>query len=234
MSTSPTPEGASGDRRRRRRVVPLIWLGSFTAAILVALSVTGSISGFTASITNSANSVGTGTLSLEESTGGGAITCSTSLSGSANTDTCTTINKYGNNNVTDDVLYPGASISTSVTLTNTGTSDGTVLTLTPGACTDGQQGTVNGGGSLCGDLQITLGCAPGSTAPTAGTAEGTSPAVSAESPTALATAGPITVAGGLAAGASVSCTFEVALPSTAGNADQYLLATQPLVWTLES
>src|ERR1700753_2489587 len=85
--------------RRRRRFVPLVWLASAGAVFAMALGVGGTLSGFTASINNSTNTAGSGTLLMQEG-GPGSVTCLSSAAGTvtaANAGTCSTINKFGGN-----------------------------------------------------------------------------------------------------------------------------------------
>ncbi len=213
-----------GSTPRRRRVAPLVWLGCLVAAVLLTLSVTGTISGFSASITNDSNTIGTGSLVLAE-TGpdatGTAASC-VSSSGTDNSFTCSTINKYGDNGQTVTTLTPGQSVSTSVTFTNTGTTDASTFTLAPGTCTSTPTGGTNG--DLCADLQVSI------VSTTAGVT--LTPAVSALAPDALPAS--TTISGGLTAGAADAFTVTVTLPAGATDADEGLTATQSLLWSIGS
>ena len=77
----------------RRKFIPLAWIGSLVAVVLLALGVGGSLSAWTASITNTTDTAGTGSLVMEEDGPGGTPVCLSNDS----TATCTTINKYGGN-----------------------------------------------------------------------------------------------------------------------------------------
>jgi len=211
---------SSPARHRRRRFAPLVWLGSLTALVVLALGVNGTLSSWTtAIITNSNNTAGaaSSTVVLQE-TGpdgtGGTATCTTSAAAN-NTATCATINKYGGNTA----LVPGGSSSVSVTFTNTGSTTASTFTLTPMACANG--GTPVG--SLCanGDLTVAISC-PGASTPLN---------LPGLSPTALTSGGPYQL-GSLAAGASVTCTFTTTLLSTAPASDAGAGISQPLQWTL--
>src|ERR1700761_8881007 len=83
-------------RRHRRRITPVFLVAGLVGATVLALATTGVLSGFTASITNSTNTISTGTLLMQES--GQSQTClSTSATSqiSTNAGVCATINKFG-------------------------------------------------------------------------------------------------------------------------------------------
>ncbi|WP_228501966.1 hypothetical protein [Plantibacter sp. VKM Ac-2885] len=190
----------------------------------------GAFSGFTASINNSANSIGSGTLLLTETQG--ATTCLSSASGTvtaANAGTCASINKFNGTTV----AAPNVPYTSTVTLKNNGTAAASSFTLTPSGCTTTANGAVNGTDTagFCGKVDITI---QDSTTPVcvfpAGAATCPAPSQSAT----LATLGttPITLSAPLAAGATRTFTFTVMLDSSATNADQGLLASEQLLWTL--
>ncbi|UAJ81765.1 hypothetical protein IT072_20685 (plasmid) [Leifsonia sp. ZF2019] len=116
------------------------------ASIALALSVTGSLSGFTASITNPNNRVTTGTLSMEEQgldTDGSpqGAACTSDGKGTAK---CTTVNLFGSGSVTSP-LAPGGTNETDVVIKNTGTIDAKTFALAPTTACTSSGGGVGGG-----------------------------------------------------------------------------------------
>jgi hypothetical protein len=222
---------------KRRRFVPLVWIGSITAVVILGSSVNGSLSGFTASITNQANAAGTAQAPILVETGpnssGTSTTCA-STSGVNGAYTCTTINKYGNNGESNLAMVPGASASTTVTFANTSTQSASVFTLTAGTCTSGEQGAQSGTGNLCSDgtFTVSIQCAQGTSAGSSALNEGP------VAPASLTSASPMTITGGLAAGTApantVTCTVTTALAGTATDAEAGLTATQDLTWTIST
>ncbi|MGC4112630.1 MAG: hypothetical protein QM747_19830 [Nocardioides sp.] len=215
---------------RSRKAVALLWVGGVVAATLVVLGVNGTLSSWTqAIITNPNNTAATNGAPILQETQG-ANTCLSSSS-ATNVSTCTTINKYGG---TASPLSPGTSQTADVTFTNVGAVKGSTFTLTSGACT--QNPTAGTGtppaNNLCtnGDLTIAVSCSPGTTY-SAGSAW-TDLVATATSPATFAAGAGLTHTTGLAAGASATCRFTVALGSGAGVLDQGIVVTQPLTWTL--
>ncbi|MXG90669.1 hypothetical protein [Nocardioides flavescens] len=216
--------------RPRRRFLPLVWAASAVAAIVLVLGVNGTLSAWTSAIvTNSTNSVATANaLILKESNG--AADCYSSQ-GAANSYTCATINKYGG---TTTPFSPGDSRTFDVTFSNAGAATGSTFTLTPGTCT--QTPTANAAATppvnnLCtatGELTVAMSCSNGTTYNGAQLwsdltyAAGPPSALTEKTHTALG-AGP---------GASWTCRFTVALNANASVADQGIVVSQPLVWTL--
>lgn len=221
-----TPEGRG--RPPRRRAFPLIWLGSIGAAVLLVLGVSGSLAGWTAAITNSENNAGTTQAPILLETGPGStgtdVTCQADAS-NAGTFTCATINKYGDGGLANLAMKPGDSKTTVVTLKNTSTSAASVFNLGFGSCTDGTQGAASGSGSLCTDVSVftvAVSCVDGAAANVL--------TIAATKPGSLTATNALT--GGLAAGATVTCTFTTALDSAAPISDAGLTASQPMTWTL--
>lgn len=217
----------------RRRLVPVALIAGVAATGALALATTGTLSAFTASITNTVNSTATGSLIMQETGPGGAgtVTCTSTDAGAgntgntinANTATCATINKYGGSTA----LVPGATApTTTVTLTNTGSVAAKTFTVAYGACTNGTgpNGTVGGSAKLCDLLNVAV---------TTGTAPGTALAGASGTPTNLATKS-VTIPGGVAPGASVVVNFTVSLPGTADNTLQNVSLSQPITWTFTS
>ncbi|NUP75239.1 MAG: hypothetical protein HOQ07_11420 [Sinomonas sp.] len=207
------------NRSRIRFRIAFAALGGVAASALLAVAMSPALAAFTASIANSANGAGSGTISLQETSGSAVCNSTDGGSISVNSATCTSINKYGG----DMTMVPGQSVATSVTLTNTGTSPVSVFTLTPGACTQSANGTVNGSATdFCSKLQLAV--VSGTTTLFSGTAEQF--AARSSSPVALTVP--------LAAGASQTYTFTVTLDSAAGNTYQGLKAAQSMTWTASS
>ena len=146
MTTAPTPgPDDGGHRARRRRYMPLVWLGSIAAAALLILGVTGTLSTWTdAIINNTHNTVASAAaVSLLETGPDGTTTCDTAAAAS-NSVLCSTINKYGGigqaatgqgpvTNLTDEGgtrLSPDNTVgnpntqSVTITMKNTGTASG--------------------------------------------------------------------------------------------------------------
>lgn len=216
----------------RRRFSPVALLAGVGAALVLALTTTGTLSAFTAQITNSTNTAASGSLVMQETgtTGGTAYTCTstdtvpTTNTINTNAATCATINDYSGSTT----LIPGGTpVVTTVVLKNTGTVAATTFTVTPGACTQANGPSTYLSGSatdFCSKLNVAI---------TTGTAPGT--AISGGSGTATALASKtITLAAPVAPGASVTFNFSVQLDTSAGNTYQNLAASQPLVWAFTS
>lgn len=216
-----------------RRFAPLIIVTGVAATLLLGFATSGALSGFTASINNNANSVGSGTILMTESQGG--TTClsnDTATTVTTNAGTCATINKLNGSTT----ILPGVPYTSSVTIKNSGTVAANTFTLTPAGCvtTNNTSGsnTVFGTDSagFCGKMDITIFDST-STKCIAPAAAGACPAIA--STTTLSSLGTtaIVLTTPLAPGASRSYTFTVQLDSTATNADQGLLASEALLWS---
>jgi hypothetical protein len=210
---------------RRMRFTPLALTTVLLSAGLLSLSVTGTLSGFTAAITNSVNSAASGTLTMQETgpnAAGTSVTCNSTDGGSVstNTATCATINKFGGSTTLVPTTSANAMVQT-VTIKNTGTVAANTFTLAPGAtCTQSNNGAVNGSATdFCSKMNLTI------------TQNGTS----------LFTGTLATFAGSatktlttLSAGSTSTFVFSVYLDSTAGNTYQGLQAAVPMTWTFNS
>lgn len=197
------------------------------ASLALGLVTSGTLAGFTAQITNSANSAATGDLIMQESNSAGTVTCNsndaTPVTNTINTNaaTCSTINKYGGSTT----MVPGTPVNTTVTIKNTGTVPANTFTLTPGACSQSNNGTVNGSATdLCAKMNLTL----TQTAAGATTTIINNVALSTINATVYSLATPVVP------GQTISFTFSVTLLSSAGNTYQGLAASQPLVWQFVS
>ena len=208
----------------RRRFSPVALIAGVGAAVVLALTTTGTLSAFTAQITNSTDTAASGSLVMQET--GTASTCTstdaTPSSNNINTNaaTCASINSYSGSTT----LTPGGTaIVTTVALKNTGTVAATTFTVTPGACTQANGLSTYPSGSaqdFCSKLNVAI---------TTGTAPGTAITGGSGTATSLATKA-ITLAAPLAPGASVTFNFSVQLDTSAGNTYQNLAASQPIVW----
>ncbi|RNM13265.1 hypothetical protein [Nocardioides pocheonensis] len=229
--SEPSTENETPDERRRR--AGLLWACGVVAAAIMVLAVNGTLSSWSAAIlTNDSNTAeSTTSVVLEESgpdSAGNPTTCTTSGT-AANTATCSTINKYGDGGVAATgltALSPGDSISTIVTLTNTGSGDASTFTLTPGACSSvynsgSQSGNTPAvGDDLCTQLKVAVSCT------------GSTLTVAATPLTTLAANGPYTLTTGLASGASATCTFTVSLPAATPANYSGQTVTQGLTWEI--
>jgi hypothetical protein len=222
---------------KRRRFVPLVWIGSIGAVAILASSINGSLSGFTASITNQANQAGSAQAPILVETGpnsSGTTTTCASTSGVNGAYTCTSINKYGDNGQSNLAMVPGSSASTTVTFANTSTQGASTFSLTAGTCTAGTQGAQSGTGNLCSDgtFTVSIQCAQGTSAGSSALNEGP------VAPDVLTSTSPMTITGGLATGTApantVTCTVTTALSGAATDAEAGLTATQDLTWTIST
>lgn len=211
MSTPTSPA------RTRRFAASTLAVGLIGSAAL-ATSMGATLSGFTASITNSANTAASATLAIEETSG--ATTCRSYDA----TATCSTINKYGG---TATPLMPGGSRTTTVTFTNVGTANAGSATLAPGACTATSTGAVGAttptspsttSGNLCSVVNVAVYKAATATGSPLynGSAAGFSSVINLDP---------------LASSAAQPYTFVVSLPTAATTAVQGQQVSQPLVWT---
>ena len=210
--------------RKRVRFAPLVLATSVAAAALLSVSMSGTLSGFVASITNTNNTAASGSLIMEEkSTGTTPVTCLSTDAGSVstNTATCSTINKFGGSTT----MVPGQTVSTSITIKNAGTVSANTFTLTPGAtCAQSANAAAGASGTatdFCSKLNVVI--TSGSTTVYSGTA-----AALAGTAAKSLSAAPVT------AGTSTPFTIAVTLDSSAGNTYQGLSASLPLTWTFAS
>ena len=211
---------------RTKRAVLTLGAGVL-ASLALSLATSGTLAGFTAQITNSADSAATGYLVMQESNAAGTVTCNsndpTPGTNTINTNaaTCSTINKYGGSTT----MVPGTAVNTTVTVKNTGTVSANTFTLTPGTCTQSNNGTVNGSAiDLCAKINLTL----------TQTVSGTTTTIINNVALSTAAGTTYTLATPVTAGQTISFTFSVTLAAAAGNTYQGLAASQPLVWQFVS
>ncbi|OOB89197.1 hypothetical protein, partial [Rathayibacter sp. VKM Ac-2630] len=204
-------------KTKRVRFAPLVVATSIAAAALLSVSMSGTLSGFVASITNSNNTAASGTLVMEEkSTGTTPVTCLSTDGGtvSTNTATCSTINKFGGSTN----MTPGQTVTTAITIKNAGTVAANTFTLTPGAtCAQTTNGTLSGTATdFCSKVKVVI----------------TSGATEIFNGTAATLAGsPVKSLGAVAAGVSTPFSIAVTLDSAANNTYQGLSASLPLTWS---
>jgi len=217
-------------KARRRSFLVVLMLGVL-ATVAAATAFTPAMSGFTASINNTSNTVGTGTLTLSETQA--AVTCLSSASGTvtaANAGTCSTINKFGGNTT----AVPGAVTESTVTLQNTGTLTATTFTLTPSACVQSNNGPTNGTATdLCSKVNLTI----QDTTATKCVLPASASACAAPTNTVnLASIGTTAIAlpAPLAPGASKTFKFSVQVDNSVTNAYQGLAANVPLTWAVSA
>ncbi|KQQ08195.1 hypothetical protein [Rathayibacter sp. Leaf296] len=207
-------------KTKRVRFAPLVIATSIAAAALLSVSMSGTLSGFVASITNSNNTAASGTLVMEEkSTGTTPVTCLSTDGGSVstNTATCSTINKFGGSTN----MTPGQTVTTAITIKNAGTVAANTFTLTPGAtCAQTTNGTLSGTATdFCSKVKVVI---------TSGTTEifnGTAATLAGSAAKSL---------GAVAAGVSTPFSIAVTLDSAANNTYQGLSASLPLTWSFAS
>lgn len=203
-------------RRRRSMALPVVVAGGLSS-LLLAFSFTPTFSALTAAITNSDNTAGTGTLVMTETSTDMGTTCTSGSSGSA---TCATINKFGGNTASSGymALKPGGSVTSNITIKNSGTVDAATFTMVGGTRTMSTNGSVNGSATqaqLCGKFNLSI------------TAGGTS----IYSGTAAAFAGTTTTIGtGVTAGTTVPIVVKVTLDPSADATYQGLAISQPITW----
>lgn len=208
---------------KRLRFTPLALTTVLLSAGLLSMSVTGTLSGFAASITNSVNSAATGSLVMQETgpgSNGSPLTCLSTdgNSVSTNSSSCTTINKFGGSTT----MVPGSKVVTTVTITNKGTAAANGFTLLPGStCTQTNLGSANGTATdLCAKMALTV------------AQDGAAPFFDGNLKT-FASSG-LQTFGKVPAGASSTFVFTVTLDKDADNSYQGLQAAMPMTWTFTS
>ena len=205
---------------RRRLTIPAVAAGA-VGSVAIAASMGASLSGLTATITNSLNTSSSASMAIQETSG--AVQCNSYDT----TTTCDSINKYGG---LATPLAPGASKTTTVTFKNAGQVAVGTSTLAPGTCTAAATAATGAttpttpnttAGNLCSVLQVQVFKGADNT----GTSlyNGALSAFTAN-----------VDLGTLAVNATQAYTFVVTLPnSTAAvnNSVRGQSVSQPLVWT---
>jgi len=224
------------DHEPRRRFSPLLWMASLAAIAVLALGITGTLSQFTASITNTNNEVETAgpeAFGFSESlvVDGAPQTPECAVASAGDSVNCDTINKNGAVGSPATPIAPGGVRATTVRLANTATGPSGLagdLSLSVEPCTqDPQVGLANpanndvAAGDLCAATQVTVAC-------------DSNPefSVGPVSLTAFATGSPYTIAAAVSPDGFVNCTFTTTLPATATAVNlQGITTSQPMTWT---
>lgn len=225
-------------RTSRRRLTPVALAAGLIGSAILGFGATGTFSALTATVTNTNDTAGTGTIVMQETDGNSTQTGSCrSDSGSGNSTTCAAFNKYGGSTS----LLPGSGTSTStIRIFNVGTLPARQFTITPLTCSvpaaNNPAGTT---GNICDYLTLTLTCtvtSAGSSAAAVQVYDGTKSAASLSKIAAngaldLRTAKACTPPPGPAGGNSYTTfNFSVTLDSSAGNDIQGQTATQQIQW----
>jgi len=205
--------------RARLRTTPLAVVTGLVAAVLMALTMSGTLSAFTASIANANNTATTGTLLMRE-VGSPGATCysngadKASASTGGNSATCTSNNKFGGG-----TLRPGTARNVNVSVFNDGTLEASTFTLaSTGACVPGKTGDTSGTATdICSKVSLVL-------------TQGGTPVYSGTLADLGARTTPVSLTA-VPAGQKADMVFSVTLDGTAGNDYQGLTATVPLKWT---
>ncbi|MBE7188979.1 hypothetical protein [Jatrophihabitans endophyticus] len=245
MTDSTPPTNRKHRSKHTRRLVPIAWVAGAAAATMLGLTISGTLSGFTAEIDNSTNTAGSGTLLMQESNNAGTVNCysngaaANSAIGAANTNTCATINKFGGDQTGGLNLAPGTGTNvTTVKIKNAGTIAASMFTLTPykansgdaSACTQSNNtgntgvsavGAYGSATDFCSQVNVVI--------KQAGTTIFSGTAAQLASGTGATTALPSNL-GPVAAGATVTLEFDVSLSGSASNAEQGLALSEPLAW----
>lgn len=208
--------------RARLRTTPLAVVTGLVAAVLMALTMSGTMSAFTASITNANADVSSGTL-LMRMDGAPGATCysngaekSTPISAS-NSTSCTTVNTFGTSALVPDSSE--ARPATTVVVTNDGSVSAKTFTLRKAdICRQTSSGSPSGTATdVCAKINLVV--MSGSTQVFSGTLQQ------------LGASSVDLVLPAVAPKASQSFTFTTKLADGLSNDYQGLTATVPLTWT---
>jgi spore coat-associated protein N len=199
----------------------------------------GTFASFSASTTNGGSTFATGTLVLSNQKNA-ATACLSTGGGSTDTNagTCDAL-------FTTALAKPGDSGFVDVTLKNEGSINGATLTAYKNAaCTNANSGSFNGTGDLCANLQVYVQEYTSAANRTANTTTGgtcvygggTASACAFDATKTLgafpASGTPLTLAGGLTAGASRYLRVYLQFPSTADNTFQGRQASFGFTWAM--
>lgn len=222
---------------RPRRFHALIAALLAVAALTVTAAV--SVAGFSAQVVNNANTFSSGTMQLKESNG--TISCYSTGTGSGGSVSTTNSANCAINKLvgTLDQVPSGTPLSTTITMTNVGTSNASLESLVMGTCSAAASSDDNGyvgsdTSGFCGKVDLTIGIVgkciypANATAacPATPTSAGTLGSVAGTTFTNTSTP-PLTL---LTAGSSQAYTFTVMLDPSATNADQGLTASMTMTW----
>lgn len=221
----------------KKRVKQYLMLLTVIGLVAVA-SGSGTFASFSAETTNASNTFATGTIVLSNKVNAGSACLST---GGGNTDT--NINAACTAVFNTTVSKPGDSALNDLDLKNAGSINAAALKLTAGACTasNATGESFHGSGNPCTalDVYVQEWNNAAHTTPIACLYGGTSApntcdfSDNTKTLSALATASPLTLAGGLSAGTDRYFTIGVELASTAGNTYQGRAATDDLTWHID-
>jgi uncharacterized repeat protein (TIGR01451 family) len=218
--------------RRRKFAAPVVLAAGILSVAATIAGSSGAISGFSAGINNTNNTVASGTLLMSETQGG--TTCLSSAAGtvsSTNIGSCGTINKFGGSTT----AVPGQTFTSTVVITNNGSVPANTFTLTPQGCTQTTNGSTNGVATdFCSKVNITINDDTNAKCIFPASATAACGALSsANTLTSLGTA-TIALATPMAPGASRTYSFKVQLDAAAGNNYQGLGALEQLNWAFAS
>lgn len=206
--------------RPRRGSAPLAVGAGLLASAALALTLTGTISAFTASITNPSNTASTGTVVMALTDEEGGETCRSTEGGTvtANAASCSSIDQFGAR-----LLVPGGSEQVTVAVENVGSVTPATFSLAPGGACAQDAGPVAGTATdLCARLGLVV--TSGDVRVYEGTVAGF----------AAATATDLAMPPAPTPGTSRTFTFVTTLDASAGDAYQGLTATVPSTWTFSS
>lgn len=242
---------SAGARQWLRNRNRLALAAGGVGAVILAVSTTASLGGFTASITNTGDKAQSGSLLMQEQvtpTGGTTTTCLSTGAGAAiatNANSACAANKFGA--ITNGA--PGATSFSTVVITNQGSLPANSFTMGVGGCTAtptapaGAVATNVGSDTagFCGKVDVTIEDDTAAGSPTCVYPAGASacPALAtAYNLTSLAAFAPVgtplALPVPLAAGAARTYKVSVGLDNTATNADQAMAATQQITYTFGS
>ena len=220
----------------KKRIKQYLMLLTVIGLVSIA-SGSGTFATFSAETTNAGNTFSTGTIVLSNTVNAG-VACLSSAGGvdvNINAACAAVFNA--------SVKKPGDSALNDLDLLNAGSLGAATLKLTAGACTasDAAGQSFHGTGNPCTALDVyvqewddaihttAIHCWYGG-AVVANTCDFSD---NTKTLAALATASPLTLAGGLTGGAHRYFTIGVQLPSTAGNTYQGRAATDTLTWHID-
>lgn len=179
------------------------------ASVALALTTTGTMSAYTASISNTTNTANTVSIEMTQGPDASTVACRSTATG---TTTCSTDLYAGTN------LRPGDTTrGTSTVIKNTGGVAASAFSLAPGVC----NGTVSTSNSICYWLLVTV---------TWTTPSGTTTVISKQNAGAIGGKS-FAISPAPAAGQGGTATVTVALDPAAPNDSQAQTMNQTLVWT---
>lgn len=215
---------------RVSRVAPVALVAGLVGTLILALTLSGTLSALTAGITNTVNTAASPRMAITETGPDGTVahaeqTCN-SWDGGAS---CATINKYGG---VEEPLIPGAAArQTVVTFTNNGSAPVSTHTLTPQACVasavSGSGGSAPGtsaADNLCFNVNVLV----------ERSYDNGGAWVQVYNGSAQGFAGAQTDAHSVAVSGTVQYRFSVSIPASAPDAVAGQQISQPLAWAFSS